>query len=157
MASKDPILVDRCRDNEPMQVEEVNTIVLAKKPSVDAHYTTLDLRIVGSWSDAATDADYIQDPPSWCGTTSSNIIASDVVMNPHIAHDLEILRVWKDNEAGNIGHKTYTDEEENATAINYLKNRSAAIEEPFIEVVSKAKKKNSQRGIHVHNTCSRGR
>jgi hypothetical protein len=148
IASKNPILV------EPVQVEEVNAIVLAKKPSVDS---TPDLRIVGSWSDAVTDSDYIRDPPSWCGTTSSNVIASDVVLNPHIAHDLEILRVWKDHEAGNIGHKTYTDEEENAAAINYLKNRSAATDEPFIEVVSKAKKKNSHKGVQVHNTRSKGR
>ncbi|KAK2418107.1 hypothetical protein QL285_040346 [Trifolium repens] len=145
-----PVLVDRF-DNEPVHVD---AIVLAKNPSVDS---TPDLRIVGSWSDAVTDSDYIQDPPFWCGTTSSNVIASDVVINPHIAHDLQILRVWKDNEAGNIGHKTYTDEEENAAAINYLKNRSAAIEEPFIEVVSKAKKKNPRKGVQVHNTRSSGR
>jgi hypothetical protein len=70
------------------------------------------LRIVGSWSDAVTDAYYIQDPPSWCGTTSSIVTASDAVINPHVAHDLEILRVWKDKEAGNISHKVYIDEEE---------------------------------------------
>jgi hypothetical protein len=64
MASKDPILVDRCRDNEPMQVEEVNTIVLAKKPSVEPQCFTPDLRIVGSWSDAVTDADYICNAPN---------------------------------------------------------------------------------------------
>jgi acyl CoA:acetate/3-ketoacid CoA transferase alpha subunit len=114
-------------------------------------------RIVGSWSDAMTDSDYIQDPPFWCGTTSSNIIASDVVINPHITHDLEILRVWKGNEAGNIGHKTYTDEEENAATINYLKKRFAVIEELFIEMVSKSKKKNSHKGVQVHNTRSSGR
>jgi len=38
----------------------------------------------------------------------------------------------------------------NIAAINYLKNKfvadSAAIEEPFIEVVSKAKKKKVQKG-----------
>ncbi|KAK2451955.1 hypothetical protein QL285_010961 [Trifolium repens] len=116
------VIASENSDIEPVQVEEVNAIVLAKKPSVD---TTLDMGIVGSWSDAVTDSNYIQDPPSWCGTTSSNVIASDVV--------------WKDNEAGNIGHKTYTDDDENAAAINYLKNRSTAIEESFIEVVSKAK------------------
>jgi hypothetical protein len=37
----------------------------------------------------------------------------------------------------------YTGEEENASVINYLKNRSAAMEEHFIEVMSKAKKKSS--------------
>jgi hypothetical protein len=35
----------------------------------------------------------------------------------------------------------YTDEKENAATVNYLKNRDAAGEEPFTEVVSKAKKK----------------
>jgi hypothetical protein len=38
------------------------------------------------------DLDYIQDHPSWCGTTSSNVIAFDVVINPLVTHDLEILR-----------------------------------------------------------------
>jgi hypothetical protein len=64
------------------------------------------------------------------------------------------LKKWKDNEASDIGHRVYTDEEENAAALNYLKNRSAASEEPFTEVVSKATKK---KGIHVHNTRSSGR
>jgi hypothetical protein len=41
----------------------------------------------------------------------------------------------------------YTNEEENAAAINYLKNHSAAREESFTEVVSKTKKK-------IGNTCS---
>jgi hypothetical protein len=51
----------------------------------------------------------------------------------------------------------YTDEEENAAAINYLKNRPAAMEEPFTEVVSKTKKKNSHKGVNVHNTRARGK
>jgi hypothetical protein len=41
----------------------------------------------------------------------------------------------------------YTNEEENAAAINYLKNHSAPREESFTEVVSKTKKK-------IGNTCS---
>jgi hypothetical protein len=57
--------------------------------------------------------------------------------------NLEILKNWKENETGNIGHRVYTSEEENASVINYLKNRSAAMEEHFIEVMSKAKKKSS--------------
>ncbi|PNY08296.1 defensin-like protein [Trifolium pratense] len=64
----------------------------------------------------------------------------DAVLNPRVAHDLEISGNWKDNEASDIGHKVYTDEE-TAAAINYLKNRSAAMEELFIDVVFKAKKK----------------
>ncbi|MCI48956.1 DUF4283 domain protein, partial [Trifolium medium] len=97
---------------------------------------------------------YIQDPPSWCDTTSSDIIGHVPVLNPRVAHDLDVLKNWKNNEARNIGHQVYTDEEENATAISYLKNRSTAMEDPFTEVVSKAKKKE---GIPVHNTRSSGR
>jgi hypothetical protein len=62
--------------------------------------------------------DYIQDPSSWCGTTSSNITGSVRVLNPQIAHDLDILKKWKDNEASDIGHMMYTDEEENVAAVN---------------------------------------
>jgi hypothetical protein len=67
---------------------------------------------------------------------------------------LDILKKWKDNEASGIGYRVYTDEEENAAAVNYLKNRSTAREEPFTEVVSKAKKK---KGISVHNIRSSDR
>jgi len=50
--------------------------------------------------------------------------------------------------------QVYTDEEESATTINYLKNCSAAMGEPFIEVVSKKNKK--QKGFPIHFTHSRG-
>ncbi|MCI60176.1 hypothetical protein A2U01_0081431, partial [Trifolium medium] len=40
----------------------------------------------------------------------------------------------------------YTDEEDTAAAIKFLKNRSVAMEEPFT-VVSKAKKKKPQKGF----------
>jgi len=72
---------------------------------------------------------------------------------------LEILRqyVWKGNKATYTGPRVYTDEKERAIAINYLRNRAAATEEPFTEVVSKAKKKNLKKGFQVHNTRSRGR
>jgi hypothetical protein len=43
----------------------------------------------------------------------------------------------------------YIDEEENAATFNYLKNHSGARDEPFTEVVSKAKKK---KRIHVHTS-----
>ena len=83
-------------------------------------------------------------------------------LNPNVAHDLEILQsVWKGNNIRRIGHRVYTDEEENTATINYLKNKfvadSAATEEPFIEVMSKAKKKKVQKGFQVHNTRSRGK
>jgi hypothetical protein len=37
-----------------------------------------------------------------------------------------------------------------------LKSRAATSEEPFAVLVSKAKKKNTQKGFQVHNTRSRG-
>ncbi|MCI12370.1 hypothetical protein A2U01_0033474, partial [Trifolium medium] len=42
---------------------------------------------------------------------------------------------------GDSGHRMYTNEKENAAAINYLKNRAADREEPFTEVVFKGSKK----------------
>jgi hypothetical protein len=47
----------------------------------------------------------------------------------------------------------YTDEEENAAAIYYLKNRAADREKPFTEVVFKGNKKKCKSVI----TCARGR
>ncbi|KAK2441572.1 hypothetical protein QL285_012854 [Trifolium repens] len=122
---------------------------MAKKQRVDQQ--TPNLRLVGSWSDAVTELDYIKYPPSGCGMTSSDFVP---VLNPQVAHYLDILKKWKDNEASGIGYRVYTDEEENAAAVNYLKNRSTAREEPFTEVVSKAKKK---KGISVHNIRSSDR
>jgi len=122
-----------------------------------------DMHIVGPWSNVVTDLDYIQDPPSWSGLGSSNVEVSKEVLNPNVAHDLAILQqhVWNGNDARGIGPRVYTDEEENAAAINYLKNcfaaDSAVTEEPFIEVVSKAKKKKVQKGFQVHNTRSKGK
>jgi hypothetical protein len=114
-----------------------------------------DMRIVGPWSDAVTDLDYIQDPPSWYGLSSSNVMVTQDVLNSNIAHDLEILRPYLKDKGANEP-RVYTDEEEREAAISYVKNRSVAIEEPFIEV-SKKKKKNVQKGFQVHNTRSKGR
>ncbi|PNX56776.1 hypothetical protein L195_g050057 [Trifolium pratense] len=88
---------------------------------------------------------------------SSNVIISDDTLNPNVSHDMEILRqhVWKENDA--FKDMIYTDEEEREEALNFLKNRSVSSEEPFTDVVSKAKKKNMRKGILVHNTRSRGR
>ncbi|WJX90063.1 hypothetical protein P8452_72000 [Trifolium repens] len=111
------------------------------------------MRIVGPWSDAITDLDY--DNSTWSGINSSNVIISDDILNPNVSHDLEILRQhdWKENDA--FKDKTYTDEEEREAALNFLKNRYVPPEEPFTEVVSKPKK-NMQKGVHLHNTRSRG-
>ncbi|CAJ2672427.1 unnamed protein product [Trifolium pratense] len=144
VADVDPLIEDLTRDKEVRPSVLVGDALIFEEEFFSSipvgESITPDLRIVGSWSDAVTDLDYIQDPSAWCGA-SSTVTASVVVLNPHVANDLEILRNWKDNEASDIGHRVYTDEEETAAAINYLKNRSAARGEPFIEVVSKAKKK----------------
>jgi hypothetical protein len=104
------------------------------------------------------DIPFVQNPPSWGGMSSSNVISSDEVLNPNVAHDLAILQqYWEGKDARDIGPKVYTDEEEREAAINFLKNRTAVREEPFTVVVSKAKKKNMQKGFQVHNTRSRGR
>ncbi|PNX58231.1 hypothetical protein L195_g059088, partial [Trifolium pratense] len=47
-----------------VQVEDVQTNHLAKKPRVDPDSITPNLQIVGSWSDAVTNLDYIQHPLS---------------------------------------------------------------------------------------------
>ncbi|MCH95878.1 DUF4283 domain protein, partial [Trifolium medium] len=73
---------------QSVQVEDVQANDLAKKPRVDPHSITPNLRIVGSWSDALTNLDYIQHPSSWCGTTSFNITI-DAVIHPQVAHDFE--------------------------------------------------------------------
>jgi hypothetical protein len=77
--------------------------------------------------------------------SSSNVISSDEVLNSNVAHDLAILlQYWEGKAARNIGHKVYIDEEERETAINFLKNRAAASEESFTEIMSKAKKKDAE-------------
>lgn len=71
-------------------------------------------------------------------------------------YDLKILRQhWKGNDG--MGLRVYTDEEERATTINYLKNRSNIWEEPFIDVVFKTKKNNMHTSFLVHNIHSKGR
>ncbi|KAK2417435.1 hypothetical protein QL285_039734 [Trifolium repens] len=140
----------------PEQPVHVDDSSLAEKQKEDHQSSKfLDMRIVGPWSDAITDLDY--DNSTWSGMNSSNVIISDAILNPNVSHDLEILRqhVWKENDA--FKDKTYTDEEETEAALNFLKNRYVPPEEPFTEVVSKAKKKNMQKGMHLHNTRSRGR
>jgi hypothetical protein len=97
-------------------------------------------------------------PPSGCGVSSFQVIVIDEVLNPKVAHDLTILQqYWKENDGSDIGHRVYTDEEETAATMNFLKNREASREEPFTVVVSKAKKKNLQKGFQVRNTRSKGR
>jgi len=68
--------------------------------------------------------------------------------------------VWNGNDARGIRPRVYTDGEENAATFNYLKNCGidfTATEEPFIELMSKAKKKTVQKSFQIHNTRSRGK
>jgi hypothetical protein len=105
-----------------------------------------------------SDIPLVQNPPSWCGMSSSNVLSSDEVLKPNVAHDLEILKqYWDGKNVREIEHRVYTDEEEREAAINFLNNRAATREESFTVVVSKAKKKSMQKGFQVHNTRSRGR
>ncbi|XP_045793423.1 uncharacterized protein LOC123888413 isoform X2 [Trifolium pratense] len=59
-------------------------------------------------------------------------------------------KYWKENDGSDIGHNVFTNEEERAVVINFLKNREVAREESFMEVVSKTKKKNLQKGFQVY-------
>jgi len=141
---------------QPIHVE-VHTTNLAKKQGDDKRNNIYhDMLIVGQWSDAVDDLDYSQDFPSWCGLPSSRMTVYDEVLNPNIAHVMEILpqHVQKGIDLVDIV-PLYTDEKERATSINYLKNRSASME--FTEVVSKATKKKRHKGFQVHNTRSKGR
>jgi len=81
---------------------------------------------------------------------------SNEVLNPNIAHEMEILRqhVQKGFDVGDT-EPLYTDEEEIAATINYLRNRYASIE--FIEAMPKAIKKKRHKSFQVHNTRSKGR
>ncbi|MCI64836.1 hypothetical protein A2U01_0086094, partial [Trifolium medium] len=63
VAAEDPLIEDPTSAKEPVLVEDVHAVELAKKPSVDPQSITPDLRIVDSWSDVVTDSGYIQDPP----------------------------------------------------------------------------------------------
>ena len=109
----------------------------AKSERQREHYP--DLRLVGSWSDAAT---------------KSNDIVTDDNLNPNVAHNMEIMSQYirRGKDAINTPQRVYIDEEERVAAINYLRNRSAPTEDPFIEVVSKGTKKNFKKGFYVHNT-----
>lgn len=51
-------------------------------------------------------------------------------LNLNVAHDMEISHHWK--KSGDIGAQIYSDEKERDAVINYLKNRSPTIEEPFV-------------------------
>ncbi|GAU36722.1 hypothetical protein TSUD_318200 [Trifolium subterraneum] len=74
-----------------------------------------------------SDTPRVENPPSWCGMSSSNVISSNEVLNPNVAHDLAILKqYWEGKDARDIGYKVYTDEEKREATINFLRNHVAA-------------------------------
>jgi hypothetical protein len=154
VADEDPLIIDIIRSKEVASSELVGNILNFED---DLFPNTL----VGADTVHAVQVEEVHTtdpPPSGSGMSSSQVIVTDEVLNPNVAHDLAILQqYWKENVGSGIGHKVYTDEEETAAAINFLKNREDSREEPFIEVVSKSKKKNLQKGFQVRNTRSRGR
>ncbi|KAK2362745.1 hypothetical protein QL285_087780 [Trifolium repens] len=162
VAFEDPLILDLLKSKEVVANELVGDVLNLGEELSPGISVEADPLHLGQVEEAHTvnlpDIPFVQNPPSWGGMSSSNVISSDEVLNPNVAHDLAILQqYWEGKDARDIGPKVYTDEEEREAAINFLKNRTAVREEPFTVVVSKAKKKNMQKGFQVHNTRSRGR
>ncbi|PNY08940.1 hypothetical protein L195_g005480 [Trifolium pratense] len=158
VVDEDPLLIDIIRSKEVstgVLVRDVLNVEEELSPSISVG---ADLVLVAQAEEVRT-TDLSEIPtPSGCGMSSSQVIVTDEVLDPNVARDLAILQhYWKENDGSGIGQRVYTDEEERAAAINFLKNREVATEEPFTDVVSKAKKKNLQKGFQVRNTRSRGR
>jgi len=73
---------------QSVHVEAIHPIEQIDKKIEDHHSKAYpDMRIMRSWCGAVTNQDYLQDPQSWCGGSSVN----EVVLNPNVAHDLEVL------------------------------------------------------------------
>ncbi|MCI31097.1 hypothetical protein A2U01_0052308, partial [Trifolium medium] len=71
-----------------------------------------------------------------------DVCAKELATTPKVDQQSSCLGlVGSQSGIGDSGHRMYTDEEENATTINYLKNRAADREVPFTEVVFKGNKK----------------
>jgi hypothetical protein len=156
VADVDPIILDIIRSKE-VEASVLTGDVLNIEEELP-HNFSVGEDLVQIQVEDVFEIPHLQDPLSLCGLTSSNVVVSNDILNPNVAYDIEILQKYlKGNDVGDIGHRVYTYEEENATTINFLNNRSAASEKPFTEVVSKSKKKNMQKGFQVHNTRSRGR
>jgi hypothetical protein len=88
---------------------------------------------------------------------SSNVIIFYDLLYPNVSHDLEILKqhVWKKNDT--FKYRIYTDEKEREATVKFLKNYYVPLEESSFIEVSKAKKMNMQKRIHMHNNRSRNR
>jgi hypothetical protein len=149
VANEDPLIIDIIRS------KEVETSVLVG--DVLNIEEELSLNTLGATPLQFAQVEEIHTPDLSVDPHTQNTQSADV-LNPNVAHDLAILKqYWEGKDTGDIGHRVYSDEEEREAAINFLKNRAATSEEPFTVVVSKAKKKNMQKGFQVRNTRSRGR
>ena len=68
--------------DEAVQVLSAHVEAMNEKQSEDKQSNELpDMRIVGPWSDVVTNLNYIQDPPSWHGLSSSNVMVTKDVLN----------------------------------------------------------------------------
>jgi hypothetical protein len=157
VADVDPLIIDIIRSKE-VDASVLTRDVLNIEEELSRNFSVAEIPVHNVHVEEVFEIPHLQDPTSLCGLTSPNVVVSNEILNPKVAHDIEILqKYWKGNDVGDIGHRVYTDEEENAAAINFLNNRSTAREEPFTEVVSNSKKKNMQKGFQIHSTRSRGR
>jgi len=79
------------------------------------------------------------------------------VLNPNIAHDLEILQPYlKDRDAGASEPQVYTDEKEREATLNYLKNRSLVIKNLLLRCL-RERRRMCIKVFQVHNAHSKGR
>ncbi|AES72172.1 DUF4283 domain protein [Medicago truncatula] len=71
------VSVARVHEVQPLQVDD--SVLVGKQAVVHQDNNSLDLRIVGPWSDAITDLDYIQDSPTWNGMVpcDDEVVAAD--------------------------------------------------------------------------------
>jgi hypothetical protein len=72
--------------------------------------------LIGPWKNVITDLDYIQEPFSRHGLSSSNI--SYEVLNFNVAHNIQFYSGIGREMTLDNGRRVYTDEEERAPSIN---------------------------------------
>lgn len=147
VVEEDPLITDMIRSKETVAIAPFSDVILLGCEKVVAEHMRDVVLLEETCEEVVPDSIPLRDLD----------YHQDDVLNPNIAHDLEILRPYlKGNDASASVPRVYTDEEEREAAINYLKNRSVAEEEPFIEV-SNTKKKNVKKRHQVHITSARGR
>ncbi|CAJ2653115.1 unnamed protein product [Trifolium pratense] len=143
VAFEDPLILDIIRSKEIVIERDVLDIEeeLSTGISIGSYHLILE-QVEEVPTVDLSDIPHVQKTPSTCRISSANVIYSDEILNPNVAHDLAILKqYWEGKDASDIGHNVYTDEEERHAATNFLNNRVATREESFTDVESKARKK----------------